>query len=274
MAKSLGVDMVFYNIGENFFPRHVDVSLGDLYVANNYFGLLSADASWSSHIGTIDPGMMIIDNTQSLCSKNQFEGRYSFISPRKFLPVTDGGILFVPEQFQTGAPPIPPGFDASWGRIHWLFRAIDENGRDDSYASYRSFRKNEVQSIEYSQMSRVTRYLLQLYDIDCFVRERNRKFSVMRSSIPIHHRFRRLHLEADACPIGYPIDVVNAAESQLTLAKQKIYSVRFWPDPTDKNEFNSFERSLADEALFIPIDDRYEEEHYSFIFDEIRKDID
>ena len=249
-AMGLGLDILYYNIDENFIPSGIIPQSGDLFVINNYYGLASNNRHWMNFLQSLDPKDCLLDNTQSLFAGNQFKRFPNFISPRKFLPVTDGGIL-----------------DVSWDRIQWLFRAIDEGGKMGSYSLYSKYRSSAIQNIAYSRMSKVTQYLLQRFDVVSIINQRNTRFALMQSTLPLHHRFHSLSLGDDACPIGYPVSVINAEITQSTLAAHNIYSIRFWPELEDSVYLNSFEQSLVKNTLFLPYHSYHEKDELSLISD-------
>lgn len=269
VAKDLGMEISYYNLDEGFIPRIRNGKSGDVSLINNYFGLTAFTSAWSTFLENSITSHWIVDNTQSLCASNQFERHWSFISPRKFLPVTDGGILFSPEDGALKVAAIPESTDTSWSRIPWLFRAIDENGRKSSYPEYLSYRQHEVQAIEYARMSNVTKYLLQIYDVDSVIRVRNRLFSLLRSAVPIHPQFDCLLTMKDACPIGYPIKVKSAAKAQASFAKQSIYCARFWPELAHSPDLNSFERYILESTLMLPLSGEFSEQNVAMILEEI-----
>ena len=252
-AARQGTVIRYYSISETFVPQLDAVQEDELLVLNNYFGLSAYSPEFDAWLCKMAPDNCLIDNTHSIGVRNQFPGRLSFISPRKFLPVTDGGILFDPEK-RIPEECMPQKQDVSWHRVEWLFRAIDEHGRNQSYVDYIEFRKG-LQNLEYMRLSEMTRYLLSVFDIKAISHRRNDNFRKLREELPIHPLFSWLvpHL-SEFAPIGYPVFVKNAQEAQISLSKCRIYAIRYWPELDVEMETNEFERRLLKHLLLIPID--------------------
>jgi hypothetical protein len=268
LFQRLGSEVEYYSLGKGFMPKMSPPGRRDLCVVNNYFGLAASDPRWLSWLRQFEHAWVVVDDTQSLSVDGQFEKYCSFISPRKFLPVTDGGILFAAAEFINHSV-LPDAIDASWGRVQWLFRAVDEEDRQQSYAEYLRYRKHEIQNIPYSRMSRVTRLLLQSYDVKSIINQRNSVFDKLKQMLPVHPLFEQAGSRLNACPIGFPVRVDNAVKAQSVLAVNRLYAVMFWPELYDAQDLNSFERELACHTIFLPLEDKYSPAHVSAILGEI-----
>jgi hypothetical protein len=252
VAARLGADVSYYSISESFVPQVDALRQGDLLVLNNYFGLSASSAPVLAWLREAGPRLCVIDDTQSIGIRNQFPGFASFLSPRKFLPLTDGGILFDPNGSVAEAD-MPQRQDMSWNRIEWLARAVDEQGRNPSYAAYADFRKG-LQDLEYMRMSAVTRSLLAVFDVGVAIRQRNINFNRLRTELPIAPCFDGHALRTEMfAPIGYPVFVADARDAQRQLSRQRIYAIRYWPDLDTDPRTSPFERTLLRHLLIVPI---------------------
>ena len=269
VAEQLGTSVSYYHLGEGLTPELQDVGPRDLCVINHYFGLSARLPGWAPALATLAPERCVIDNTQSLGLSNPFPAHWSFLSPRKFLPVTDGGILHTAAGQMVDPSTLPDATDQSWSRAQWLFRALDEGGRGASYAEYLTFRQQEVQAIAYARMSPVTRHLLAHCDVAGLLRARNRRFETLRRTLPIHSEFCGVVLDELACPIGFPVQVPDAARLQAVLAGHRIFSVRYWPELAQGGVLNDYERGLLDRTVLLPLDADYSETHMSILLDEL-----
>ena len=264
LFERLGAEAINYSLGEEFIPEIKTIDTSDLLVINNYFGLAASNACWLSWLKQLNHAQVVVDDTQSLCVTGQFHKHCSFISPRKFLPVTDGGILFTPSN-TIDKSVLPTKDDKSWQRVQWLFRAVDEQGRQQSYVEYLQYRKQEIQNIPYSKMSEVTKFLLQTYDVKSLIEHRNRLFFGLRRLLPIHPLFKNVSLSPFASPIGFPVKVGNTGKVQSALAEKKIYAVRYWPELNNADNLSSIELELVTRTIFLPLDGEYSDAHISII---------
>lgn len=268
-ASQLGTPVSYFHLGEGLVPQLQEVGLHDLCVVNHYFGLSARLPDWTAALAGLAPERCVIDNTQSLGPCHPFPAHWSFQSPRKFLPVTDGGILYAPPGRTVDPASLPKIQDQSWARMQWLFRAIDEGGRGSSYAEYRVFRQQEVQAIPYAHMSAVTRHLLAHYDVAGLVRARNRRFEALRRALPIHPAFRHVVLDDLASPIGFPVQVPDGARLQALLAGHRIYAVRYWPELAQSGVLNGYEQDLLNRTVLLPLDADYSPTHMAILLDEL-----
>ena len=155
--------IIFYNLDKHFKPQIDEVKDCSLLVINNYLGLTLKSKDVFKISNKFKNAKIVVDNTQSLCLENQFNNYFSFCSPRKFLPLTDGGILFDDHEI-VGTQSLPSTQDKSYNRVSWLFRSIDDLNKNTSYHEYLEFR-NTIQNIDYAKISNVTKFLISKYDI-------------------------------------------------------------------------------------------------------------
>jgi hypothetical protein len=242
---------MFYNLDEQFLPQVDEVKNNSLFVINNYLGLTLKKDDLIRFSDKFIDTQVVIDNTQSLCLENQFKGYFSFCSPRKFLPVTDGGILF-DDYDVLDKKSMPNLQDKSYERISWLFRCLDDLDKNSSYPEYLEFR-NSIQNVEYSKMSNLSQFILCKLNIKDVVKFRNMNFKKLQKKIPLHNSFSTFTNLNELCsPIGYPLFVKDAKRTQSILKKMHIYTIIYWPK-IDKKNLNNFENEILNKLLVFPI---------------------
>lgn len=261
-AARLGTEVQYYHLGEGFVPDLAGLRADDLCVVNNHFGLAALNAAWQQALAHASVAQRLVDNTQSLDLERRWPDCWSVQSPRKFLPVTDGGIVVPPDSQPESSLRLPETTDQSWQRVGWLFRGLDEGTRSTSYAEYLAYRRDLVQNIPYALASPTTRQLLQTLDVQGVIRQRQARFEDLRRQLPLHAGCQHLRLVAGSCPIGFPVQVADAAQAQSALARHRIFAIRYWPEEASggqgSDELNAFERSWRDQALFLPLDGDYD----------------
>lgn len=248
-----GADVRFYSLDDDLLPRIDALRSSDLVIVNNYFGLIADRAALRRWLCDRNDVVKLVDNTHSIGGANQFDGVMSFVSPRKFLPLTDGGILFDPSRV-ISEDAMPADFDTSWQRMGWLFRAIDEGGRNPSYAEYLAFRQS-LQTLPYARMSRVTRHLLGVYDLAAVLEQRRANYRTLQGRLPAHPLFTDFVPAAQHSPIGFAVRVADACAAQQRLGREGVYAVRYWPELDEDTALNGVERELLDHTLIVPIGD-------------------
>jgi hypothetical protein len=262
LAKSR-VKVEYYSLDGQLLPDISGVQEGGLVIVNNYFGLLGFMDYFHAWMNEQPRLTLLVDDTQSIGFGNQFPGEMSFVSPRKFLPVTDGGILYDDNDI-VGVEQMPSIRDCSWERVKWLFRSIDEGGRDSSYSDYLVFRA-EIQSLQFSAMSAVTEFLLAFYDLRSVIEQRRINFEYLNKHLRLDPKFCEVIPSATHSPIGFPLKVSNAAVAQKILAERRIYAIRYWPELQSDPVLNDLERELLEHFLFIPLNNKPTESQINFI---------
>lgn len=267
--KALGVKTIPYHVDENLLPKAQTLQcLGDqdLIILNDYFGLLTCSKLFNELIGSIPYHQVLIDATQSLTSDTTRAKRLTVYSPRKFLPVTDGGILLDPEKY-LNKNAIPTDIDSSWDRVQWLFRSVDEGLRKFSYNEFLVHR-SQLQLIPYAQMSPTTRLLLSCISIDSEIEIINyniRKYMDFHQHGPFSPFVR---VNSESAPIGFPVYVENADLVRRQLATIGIYACKYW-GMEDMESLNESERLFADRCIFLPVSQRIISDESHAIMQEI-----
>lgn len=260
-ASQIDIELKFYNIDENFLPILNGNKSNDVVIINNYFGMSSNLKNWHSTMDRIaKESLILLDNTQCLLSKYSNAKYWSFFSPRKFLPVTDGGFILAPRN--ESIPKIyqfPQERDNSSGRVQWLFKALEDGDLSSSYDEFRTFRDNNLQKIPYAQMSQTTRFLMDVIDIEMTIKRRNRVFKQIKNFIEIHSAFSEFIISDSFSPIGFPVSVGCGPSTQHKLAKTGVYSVVYWPDLKSVKSMNKFERELTKKTLLLPINQKFDQ---------------
>ena len=254
-VQNLNCKIIFYNLDNHFKPQIDNVNKCSLLVVNNYLGLTLTTKDVIRLSNKFINAQIVVDNTQSLCLENQFKGYFSFCSPRKFLPLTDGGILFDDNEI-LDTNSMPSLQDKSYKRVSWLFRDIDDLDKNTSYSEYLEFR-NSVQNIEYSKISNTTKFLINKYNIKNTIHNRNINFSELHKKLPVHPSFSSFcNFNNSTSPIGFPLYVKDAEKIQLFLKDLKIYTIIYWPN-LDINFLNLFEKEVLNTLILLPISKRF-----------------
>ena len=251
IAKNCNYNIVYYNLEHNFHPILPDISNGSIVLLNNYFGLTfdSCNEFILKHRG--GGFNIVVDNTHSIGINNQFGKTSSFISPRKFLPVTDGGILYA-KSCSNEQHYLPKDNDHSWDRVQWLFRCIDQGSKASSYSEYVNFRKS-LQNVPYRQMSNTTKTIIKMININEVVRKRNLLYKSLKKCLDISECFESVKLPLLFTPIGFPLKVRDSETTQKVLGEKGIYTVRYWPELNNILIKDEFEYYLLNKIVIVSL---------------------
>ncbi|MDC3044655.1 hypothetical protein OA098_01055 [Prochlorococcus sp. AH-736-B04] len=251
ILKDIHIEIYHYDIGSDFIPKDIKIGENDLLVVNNYFGFFDNNKKFLNFISQFKYHQILIDNTHSLFFKPMFKNNLSMISPRKFLPLTDGGILYDPKKVLNDYF-YPHEVDISWNRSNWLFRAFDEGGRNESYEEYLKFRES-IQRITYKRMSKMTYSLISHFNLKKIVLSKNKTFHILRQKFGLPKIFNDINFSNSSTPIAFPLEVKDNLAAQSYFKQRKIYTTCFWN--TQNSIFlNKFEHHLSTKILFLPLD--------------------
>lgn len=241
----LKIKYEFYDVDNNLEPifNYNNVKENEGFLITDYFGIKTAFIKEiSSKIRNI-----IVDNAQSYFAK-PIENIDTFYSPRKFVGVSDGGLLstnlVLSEHFEK---------DYSYDRFSHLLKRIDLSAEE----GYMDFQENdkslENQSIKL--ISNLTTKILSGIDYEFIRKQRKENFNFLhkalreKNSLPID-------IDEDSIPMLYPFRPKDH-KLKNKLISEKIYCATYWTNVLEwaENDKNSY--LLAQEIIALPIDQRY-----------------
>lgn len=244
-AAAADVEVKRYPLGSGFeIASELDVAPDELVLVVNYFGVC-ADAV--ERVGRkIPPQRIILD-----CSQAYFySGRRYFseiYSPRKFLPAADGGVLRCDV-----SPDCEPSesSQASIERYQYLLQRVV--GEPELSRELYLQAEHDLEAVSSRGMSIFTRRILETTDID-FIRLRRREnFSILEGLKNVN----LLSLDlGNQVPLCYPFMFKEGAKVRNKLLDMRIFTPKYWPGVVPMSDF---EYSLLNEAVFLPIDHRYD----------------
>jgi hypothetical protein len=251
-VNDVGVTSEFYKLGCNF---DVDPSLqleGDeLILIVDYFGLCGETIKLSR--SRFEPKQTIVD-----CSQAYFSEPTDFLatiySPRKFFGLPDGGLLYSAE---TRIERPEQRDNSSESRMAHLISRLTNSPE----AAYRQYLEAEqaISKLPVQGMSRLTERLLQSVD---YQRARETR---ARNALYLHERlgqYNQLNIKIDgiSAPLCYPFLPSIKTTSKAELISQRVFIPTYWPEVLGRVEEGSFEWNLVTNGLFLPCDQRYNED--------------
>lgn len=242
-----------YAIGRDFeISGDVDFRDGDLILLVNYYGLCAA--SIERQLEKLPREAVVVDNSQAYF-QSPFPCLANIYSPRKFLPVPDGGFI------ETAAvlPQEAADEEASFRRFRYLLKRVGsepQESRRDYLAAEESLEKPTLRA-----MSALTRAMARAADQDFIVRRRRENFRAFADMLGIHELGFDL---GNQVPLTYPLMLKKGREARAYLIEKKIFTPTYWPGLDLADEF---ERRFARDVVFLPIDHRYDERDMSYIYD-------
>lgn len=244
----LNLKYEFYSIDSDFLPifDFKQVCESDVFVYSNYFGLCDKQ---SKEIASICENI-IVDNSQAFYTK-PIEGKDTFYSPRKFFGLPDGAYLYTDKLLDYNLEK-----DISYERCEHLLGRIDTTAEQH----FQVYKENSkiLSNQPIKEMSNLTKRLLSSIDNDNIKMKRNNNFLYLHDHLSDTNKLN-FNINGNTAPMVYPYLVDNGGQLKVKLIESKIFVATYWPNVLNWAEKNSFEYTLTNNLLALPIDQRYGE---------------
>ena len=246
-----GVEVLKYAINENFQSAGgLDLQPNDLILLVDYFGL--NEAAVLTQLASLPKSSVIVDCSQAYFQK-PFDCLATIYSPRKFIPVADGGFI----QTNTALPHESADERGSMERYTYLLERIDaepEPSRDLYLQA-----EEGLTRISLRAMSKFSKNIINMTDRDFIAKKRVENFKILSVLSGINS----LNLGPGAqVPLCYPLMVPNGFALREKLKQERIFTPKYWPNVAPMNDF---ENELLENTVYLPIDHRYGKEEMSRI---------
>ena len=243
--KKLNIEYEFYSINLDFEPvfdyNIIKTNEGFLYT--NYFGIKN---KFINNLIVLCFNL-IIDNTQSFFSKPVLNIP-TFYSCRKFFGVPDGAYLYLEGVDYTGIES-----DFSLDRMSHLLKRIEFGA---TYG-YNDFKTNDQSLVGQPilKMSKLTKALLCNIDYEIIKAKRIANYTYLYNQLQPYNELN-FKLNTDEVPMAYPI-ISKESDLKQKLIDNKIFVPTYWPNVLEWCSENQLDYKMANEIIFLPIDQRY-----------------
>lgn len=233
------------------------VQPGDLVLLIAYFGFMP-ELSLLQAL-QVRQAIVVLDNAQALMALDDLapEVDYVVASPRKWLGIPDGGLLFsrqpLPEPDWQAAP------QAWW---QWALNASQgrqdfDRGSGSQTAWYEAFQQAEkTQPMGAYPMSPLSEQLLNTaVDWPYLIHQRRENYQILRHALSTWALFP--DLPDNIVPFGFTLRVPNRDRLRTALIAQKIYPPIYWAVEGHIPETFIDAHQLSREIITLPCDQRY-----------------
>lgn len=237
--------VIRYEIDERLRVVSAAPAAGELLLYVNYFGLCGRNVD--DVLRRFPAEQVVIDNSQAFYARPS-EGLATLYSPRKFFGVADGGYL------ATTRPIAMPDEvdDLSIERATHLLKRL-AMGAEAGYSDYIAA-EAALSMQEPKRMSALTQRILSCIDYADVQARRVANFAFLEAVLGHANEF--VFDERDSgTPLCYPFLGVPCAVREA-LSRARIYTPCYWREVARTDAAPAFERRLAQEALFLPCDQR------------------
>jgi hypothetical protein len=251
----LSIPFNFYHINLELEPEfdYSIVKSDEYFLYTNYFGLKD------DFIGYLRQKCinLIIDNSQSFYSM-PITNTPTFYSARKFFGVPDGAYLYanIPlkeyDSLQNGS---------SYERFNSLIKRIDLSA-EEGYLDFQ-FSEEKIKDLRIEKMSKLTEKILSSINYERVADKRCGNFSVLAESLDKYNDFN-VNWNGIQIPMVYPF-LTQRSKLRSKLFENKIYTASYWPNVLKNVCKTSYEFFIANNFIFLPIDQRYSKEDMELI---------
>ena len=252
--------------GVNTYPYNIDSKFEPVLMANNettailivnYFGILSKQklVEICSRFKNV-----ILDNCPSFYDKPLI-GCYNIYSARKFFGVPDGSYVIGPD---ASDGTLGYSQDCSSGTSEFLLKRIERSSSEVYQERMRN--ENRLDNSDIMTMSPLTRRILQSIDYERIRLRRTVNFSYAHSLFGKYNLFDPTEfMDSDSVPMVYPLLYMDYDLADK-LRNKKIYVGRWWKRVLAFVGESSFEASLSNFMVPMPIDHRYSNPDLDYMF--------
>jgi len=257
----LGVEICFYDLNPNFSPILPEILIPNEYLLYvNYFGLCT---SIQREILKQYPAKQIIFDHSQAFFVQSFDCYATIYSPRKYLPVAEGGLLvtsrsIVPKYYERTAEEMVKQYQ------HGLLRTVSTAAH-----AFNVFQDNEnaFEDCLPRKISKITQQMLESFDYANFKEKRLKNFKFLHSHLGKYNQLK-VNIEDIESPLTYPL-LLDKKISNI-LIQSKIYTPTYWLDSLKRVTEDSFENNFISNVTHLICDQRYGEKEMQFQIDKVQ----
>jgi hypothetical protein len=241
--KKLNINYEFYGLSKDLrLANGMELEENEFILYVNYFGIMD---DYCDHLVEEYGDRLIVDASQAFYYESP--GTHTIYSPRKFLGVSDGGMLYsdrvLGDNIET---------DVSWERASHLLKRIDV-GAEEGYSDFVINDKSLINQ-PIKQMSNLTKAILNSTDHEVVKKKRLSNFNMLAKALNIENGLR---IDGEiACPMVYPL-LTNNKNIRSKLIKERVFVATYWPNIFEWSKPEEVEYRLAENIIPLPIDQRY-----------------
>lgn len=245
--RMAGIECVWYDVDERLaVDDRVKLETDDWLLYVNYFGLCEKNVA--TLMRRFPPGQIVLDYSQAFFAAPEDKALATIYSPRKFLGVPDGGMLYSRNPLDQ---PKHQDEESIFRSSHLIKRLADTP--ESGYADYQTAEAS-LAECEPKRMSKLTERILASVDVESARKKRRDNFLFLQERLGAENRFD-CELSEEAVPLCYPFQT-DDPELRARLIKNRIFVATYWPDAIGRVDDEWAEKMIKN-LLPLPIDQRY-----------------
>lgn len=256
--KVLDIDIMFYHISSDLEPEKVFDEKNTIIILVDYFGVKTKEIF--KMVSKYKNATIIVDYAHSFFAKPIFQKNvYNVYSAKKFFGVPDGSYV-VAENLSFHNEIMGSAYEYAG----YLFKSYEE-GVDSAYLEKKV--ADKVIAERYAGMSKLAIGLLKNVDYESVKIKRINNYRVLHRLL---EDINELSIPQECPAYQYPLLISNQGKRiKMELVKKKIFVSTLWKgeDLTDRG--NNFEHNMSNNAIFLPIDQRYNKDDMKFLAEKV-----
>lgn len=257
--KSTGVEVCFYHVDDNLLPRDVLDEENSCVLLVDYFGVRSEQIDAIAK--TYKLAEVIIDRAHAFYAVPIINQRiHNVYSARKFFGVSDGAYLI-----STDIVPFVQIPTEAYPYAGYLFLTYEE-GTNAAYTMKKE--ADKMIADNYGCMSKLAIGLLQNVDYKRVARRRRDNYRALHAAF---REINQLELPDECIPYQYPLLICGYGNViKQKLIGDRIFVSTLWSGEDLLNHGNMFELDMSRHCVFLPIDQRYDEQDMEYIVERVK----
>lgn len=254
--RNMCVEVCFYHIDSELMPFDLPDEKGSMVLLVDYFGVCTEGIVRMAH--NFKNAEVILDRAHSFYSEPIIEGHiHNVYSAKKFFGIPDGAYLIS----KTVLPNLESPTNA-YNYSEYLIMSY-EKGTNAAYQIKKKVDKRLAD--HYDSMSKLSIGLLQNVNYDRVKKTRIENYRIL------YEAFKDINELAlpELCPsYQFPLLIVERGkEVKEMLIEKHIFVPTLWSGKDLQEYGNSFELRMMDNAVFLPMDQRYDADDMKYLID-------
>lgn len=254
VIKKTGIDVRFYHIGIDLMPVELPDENNSIVLLVDYFGIKSEQVNRQAY--SFCNAEVIIDRAHGFFNKPIIaEQVHNLYSAKKFFGVPDGAYLVSKVAMQGRVTPTKAN-----GYAGYLLTAYEEG----TNAVYEKKRETDMKiAADYNCMSMLSLGLLKNVDYGRVEDQRKINYKQLNEAF---NDVNRLDLPKSCAAYQFPLLLPGRGRKiKRKLIAEHIFVSTLWSGIDLTENGNTFELEMMNDAVFLPMDQRYDAEDIEYI---------
>lgn len=253
--KNTGVRVQFYHIDKHLMPEPSVWERDGAILLVNYFGIL--EKQLARQIQSRTGKTILLDNAHSFFMPPLFsENIYTLYSAKKFFGVPDGAYL-------VGANIKPKKEEPEYAADYLHYSAVTfEQGTNAAYREKKAV--DGMLASHYAGMSILAHGLLRNVDYQRVKNRRTENFCWLWQHL---RKVNELEIEETVPAYVFPLLCQKGRDIKRKLVEKRVFVPTLWAGEDLLKGGNEFEIHMSQDAVFLPIDQRYDKADMQYLAD-------